>query len=72
MKFIDENTKVTFTLVLAIIGGILWLARINYMAEAAAESITKVESRQEKYVEDIADIKKDIAVIRTIIEGENK
>lgn len=71
MKFLSEETKVTVSLVLALIGGVAWLTKINYTAEAAAKSLSRVLDKQEQYAENMADIRKDIAVIKHILE-ENK
>lgn len=69
MKTITENTKVSLALLIVILGGVSWLTKIYYMAEGTAQAMMKVQEKQDKYSEDIAKIKEDIAAIRGKVES---
>lgn len=67
---LGENTPVTISLavLLSMAGGMIWLSKVYFMAEASAISIERVSHKQEKYNEDIAELKKDVAIIKKILE----
>lgn len=68
MSHITEKTSISIAIVIMLIGGAMGLSKIYFMAEAAAISVEKVSLKQERYNDDIADIRKDIAVIKNIVE----
>ena len=72
MKEITERTTISIAVVISLIGGVMGISKIYFMADAAATSIERVSQKQEKYSDDIAEIKKDIAVIKNIVEEKGK
>jgi len=67
---ITENTPVALGLVIAAVGGIAWLSRIAWIGESNAESLNLVIEKQERYTQDISEIRRDIAVIKQILEEQ--
>lgn len=67
---LNENTPITLSLavLVSVMGGVLWLSKVYFMAEASAISLERVSHKQEKYNEDIAELKKDVAIIKKILE----
>lgn len=67
-KTIDEKTTVPLFAVLGslvvIAGGIFWLTSISLTSSANTQTLDKVELKQDKYAENMAEIKQDILIIK--------
>ena len=61
MKKFTEETLIPVSLVIVIIGGILWLSHIAEVAEATAKAQTTLQIK----VDSIAEIKTDVEVIKS-------
>ena len=64
MKEITEKTLLPLSLVITLSGGIFWLTKQYIQTEANAETLNKVASKQDQYVEDIQAIRLDIEIIK--------
>lgn len=60
---ITENTTVTLTVVAAIVGGVMWLQSIHSLANTTAEKTISLEAKQDRYSEDIVQIKQALSRI---------
>lgn len=60
MKAFTENTKVSISLVLALLGGAAWLTTLYYQTQANADSLKRVEVKQDAYADDLHHIRMDI------------
>jgi hypothetical protein len=63
MKAITENTVIPISLMLSLVGGIVWLTTIYNKTEAHEESLRKIESKQEAYLQNLEVIKVKLARI---------
>lgn len=63
-SFIHENTKVSFAVLAILIGVTAWLVNTEFTAASTAAKVEKIEVKQDKYSDDISDIKRDIAIIK--------
>jgi hypothetical protein len=70
MKAITEQTKISISLMIMVIGSIVWLTKLYVITESTAKAVEVVQVKQEKYSEDISQIKSDIAVIKRVLEGK--
>lgn len=68
MRIIRESTAVSISLLIAIIGGAVFIVRASFQGEANASAIQKLESKQTA----IEQIQTDIAVIKTKLESIEK
>lgn len=46
---ISESTPISISLVITLTGCLFWLASLYYKTEASAQSITRIEHKQEEY-----------------------
>jgi len=67
---ITENTPIALGVVISAVGAIAWLTHIAWVSESNAEALKVVVGKQEVYTDSIAEIKKDIAVIKRILQEE--
>lgn len=68
---ISENTKITFGVVVVLIGFSAWLTSVYFQGDANAKSISEIKEKQsviETMSTDIALIKRDISEIRRTID----
>ena len=66
---LDENTKISVGIAIAVIGGgAVWLTNISFQTSANAKSLDSIDIRQLEYNKLVQSIEKDIAVIRTKVE----
>ncbi len=61
---ISEQTTVTIGIVIALLGGSVFISKIYFMSDATAYAVSEVKADQRKYFEDIAEIKRDVAIIK--------
>lgn len=75
LKLITEKTGISLTLVLTLVGGVLWLSHMFFLTESTAKAVEKVTVKQETdsatVIKDIAEIKSDIRVIKQILKKGN-
>lgn len=70
MKSLTENTFIPIGLALTVIGGgSAWLTKISVSTSANAETLTRIESKQDQYTEHLSQIRQDLAVIRNRLEN---
>jgi cytochrome b len=71
---ISENSTISITIFWVLLGAALgvtgWMTKLHFMTESNANTLEVVKDKQEEYSRDIAEIKADIRVIKTILEGE--
>lgn len=71
LKMITEKTAISVSLMVVIVGGVIWLSNIFFLADNTAKALEKVVVKQDRYSEDIATIKQDIGVIKQILKEGN-
>jgi hypothetical protein len=69
---ITENTPIALGMVVVLIGGIFWLSRVAFVTESNALSIQTISDKQERYLEDIQEIKSDVKIIKNKLEESRK
>lgn len=70
MKSLTENTFIPIGLALTVIGGgSAWLTRMSVATAANAEALTRIETKQEKYTEHLAEIREELAAIRERLDS---
>ena len=65
---ITENTPIALGVVISAVGAIAWLTHIAWVSESNAENLKNVLQKQEVYTDNISEIRKDVAVIKRILE----
>lgn len=68
MKSISENSKITIGLLVAVIGGIVWVSKMYFLAESNASVLEKVQQKQEIYTTDIGAIRESIVKIQSDLD----
>ena len=68
---ITEKTALSVGLVVIIMGGVIWLSNIFFLADNTAKALESVKVKQERYSDDISEIKADIKVIKQILKEGN-
>lgn len=68
---IDEKTTITLSLVLTIIGAVLWLSRIHFIAESAATMAKEAVVDQKRYLIDFTEVKNDVKWIKRKLGGND-
>lgn len=53
---ISENTGVSISLVISLAGGMVWLSTLYYKTEAMAQTVSRIEQKQDQYNENQSDI----------------
>jgi len=61
---LSEKTLIPISLVILLLGGIVWITNIAFKVDVSAESLKKIELRQST----IDEIKTDVAVIKSKLE----
>lgn len=61
---LSEKTLIPISFVIVLIGGIVWITNIAFKVDVSAESLKKIELRQNT----IDEIKTDVAVIKSKLE----
>lgn len=56
-EIISEKTMIPISLVIITLGGGVWLTNLHYQTSANAIELQKITLRQERYSEDLSDIK---------------
>ena len=67
MSKITENTLVPMSLIIILMGGVMWLSDIHAKADYSQQKLQKLEQA----LIDIAEMKKDIHYIKEIIQKGN-
>jgi hypothetical protein len=71
-KIWAEESKVSLGLILIVVPVVLgcaaWMTRLQFLTETNAQTLDLVKQKQDKYSDDISDIKSDIKVIKKILE----
>jgi 5-bromo-4-chloroindolyl phosphate hydrolysis protein len=67
---LSENTTVTMSLVIVIIGGVFWLSRIYYLADSASAMAKDLTIEQRQYHHDVTELKTDVKWIKQKLGGE--
>jgi hypothetical protein len=70
LQIIKEDAPISIGLVIIAMGGVLWLSKLYFLTETNAQTLNTVTQKQDRYSEDIAEIKADIKVIKSTLEGE--
>lgn len=69
MDYLTENTMVPLSLAVIVIGGgAVWLTVLASTVQSSADTLKEIKGKQEKYNEDISQIRTDIAVIKSKME----
>lgn len=68
MPVLSEKTVIPISFALIIIGGVGWLTNLAFKVDVAAESLKKIELRQNA----IEEIKTDVAVIKSKLDRIDK
>lgn len=68
MPVLSEKTVIPISFALVIIGGVAWLTNLALKVDVAAESLKKIELRQNA----IEEIKTDVAVIKSKLDRIDK
>lgn len=54
---ITEKTLIPISLVITLVGGVAWLSNLHFVSAQSAEAITKIEQKQDSYVQSLDQIK---------------
>lgn len=69
MEKLSEQTLVPVGLAVVVVGAAaLWIASINLQTRSNAETITKLETKQEKYSDDMRVIRESLAEINGVLK----
>ena len=72
MNELNEKTKTTLGIAIVAIGGAaMWVTSISINVAESNEKLKTMESVQAKYLENISEIKSDLAVIKSRVESVN-
>jgi hypothetical protein len=63
MKTITENTLIPISLVIAFLGGVVWLTTLSNQTQANTAALKDIQSKQERYNESIVTIEKSLVRI---------
>lgn len=73
MKDLDQNTRITIGVAIAVFGGGAgWMTSIALQANANAKSLESIEARQIQYSNTVQNIEKDLGIIKYRIEEISK
>lgn len=64
---ISENTKVTLGLIIAMVGGVVFITKSYFLSESNASSITELQQDQNKIIQDLAEIKADTRFMKQLM-----
>lgn len=53
---ITENTGISISLVISLAGGLVWLSTLYYKTEAMAQTVNRIEVKQDQYNENQSEI----------------
>jgi hypothetical protein len=67
---LSENTKVTIGLIIAIVGGVVFVTKSYFLSESNAASITELQQDQSRIIQDLAEIKADTRFMKEIMMKE--
>lgn len=70
MKVISENTLIPISLVITILGGVVWLTTLWFRSEAHAEMIAEIRAEQKSLAQEVRENNRE--VMRKLIELELK
>lgn len=72
MEKLTGNTLIPISLMTAIVSCVMWVTTIYNTTQAHSESIKTIADKQERYLQDISDIKSKILVIEMEVKRINK
>jgi len=72
MKKITEATLLPISLVIVLIGGVLWLTDVHSVSREGVSIAKSVETKQEKYNEEIKKVREDVAEIKGMLKQMSK
>jgi len=61
---ITENTTISISVVISLIGGIFWLTTLYAKAESTEKAVERVEIKQDSYNNHLLEIKEDLGLIK--------
>lgn len=64
---ISENTKVTVGVIVALIGGIVFITKSYVLSESNAASISELQQDQNRIIQDLAEIKADTRFMKQLM-----
>jgi len=64
---IGENTKVTVGVIVALIGGIVFITKSYVLSESNAASISELQQDQNRIIQDLAEIKADTRFMKQLM-----
>lgn len=67
MKPINENTAISIGLMITLAGAVFWVSTIYSLASSTETRTSKIEQKQDRYIEDMHQIKEDVAVIKQML-----
>lgn len=68
MRVISEKTVIPISFAILLIGGVAWLTNLAFKVDVSAESLKKIELKQNA----IEEIKTDVAVIKSKLDRIDK
>jgi len=72
MNELNEKTKTTLGIAIVAIGGAaMWVTSISINVAESNEKLKTIETVQAKYLENMSEIKSDLAVIKARVESVN-
>lgn len=64
MEKITENTLIPISLVIILIGGVVWLTSTHLKAESNLEAVQRIEAKQDRYIQGLNKIYSELAEIK--------
>ena len=61
---ISENTPLTIGVIISLIGGIGFITKTSYVADATAESQKIVIEKQDKYNDSMSQMREDLSILK--------
>lgn len=70
MRPVSEATAISIGLTIILLGGVFWLSSLYSLASNTEARTTKIEQKQDLYMQDMQGIKEDLAVIKQILKKD--
>lgn len=68
MESLTEKTLIPISLVIIILGGVVWLTSLYSLAESNLRDVRILQAKQDTYFEQMSKIREDIAKIKALLE----
>lgn len=62
-QLISENTPISISLLISIIGGIVWISNISAKAESNSQAVHRIEENQREYTKNLQEINERLSRI---------